>query len=158
MLTILFHLPLFLLFKEFLKFFLYFLVAFSVSSKVSLFFYLYLNIIPQRSLQLSEEQLHFSCRTKNLLNGLCSIEDSLLDSTTLELESSCFLFLVDFMSLSFLVAAEEILLSSLDSKFYSLVPKKSVISLRVECTNNGYDFICRYRYNFLIFCIRQKLF
>ena len=57
--------------------------------------------------------------------------DSLLDSTTLESESSLFLFLLDLF-LGFLAAAEDYFFSSLGSKFSTLVSNKSLISLMVE--------------------------
>ena len=71
------------------------------------------------------------CIFSYFLTGRRSIEDSSLDSTTLETKSSCYLFLVTFLSLFFLEAAEDFFFSSLASKISTLVSK---ISLTVKST------------------------
>ena len=94
----------------------------------SSFFCSWLIIIARKSLHFSVVWLHFPCRMQYLLTGLCSKEESSLDSTTLESESSCFFFSVDFLSFYFLVTTcRRFFFSSLGVKFSTLILKKSVI-------------------------------
>ena len=101
------------------------------SSWNSFFFCLCLLTIARRSLQLSAECLHLRCGMQYFLLGRRALNDSSLDSPTLELELSLFLFLEDFLK-DFLAADEDFFLSFSGSKFSTLVSKKSVFSLMVD--------------------------
>ena len=72
----------------------------------SSFFCLFLLIIVSKPLQLSVEWLYLPCRIQYFLFGWCSTEDSSLDSTTLDLDSSCLRFLRLFLFV-FLEATED---------------------------------------------------
>ena len=60
-----------------------------------------------KSLYLSVVWLQFLCRMQFFFTVLQSTEDSLLDFTTIELESSCFLFLLLLLSFFFLREAKD---------------------------------------------------
>ena len=104
--------------------------SFLMSWNLFCIFCLYLLTIAFKSFQLSVQWLHLLCKIQYfLLRWRASIHSS-LDSTTLESESFCFLFLI--LLRVFLAAAEDFFLSSLGSKFSTLISKKPVISLMVE--------------------------
>ena len=68
--------------------------------------------------------------------GLCSTVNSSLGTTTLVLESSCFLVFEKILPFFFLETVEDFFFSSLSSRFSTLASKKSVFSMTVELLNH----------------------